>query len=160
MAVLLSSGCLTGMGPGLEEIKVEDGKLLAGRWSNFLVDLTMARLLWREALDGWQQEASMPSWPPSATAFVRGRKRDGGKKCLVTRDGVLRAEEWGKASLLGELCVAASAERSALCWRQGIWLDGSGMICFLRLGMEKNQGYCSPVPLELKYEEGEMKKSL
>lgn len=127
---------------------------------NFLVDLTMARLLWCEALDGCHQEASMPSWPPSATAFVRGGKRDGVKKCLVMWDVVLRAEKWGKTSLLGELCVAASVERSALCWRQGVWLDGSGMICFLRLGMEKKQGCFSPMPLEVKYEEGEMKKRL
>lgn len=34
------------------------------------------------------------------------------------------------------------------------------MICFLRLGMEKKQCCCSPVPLEVKCEEGEMKKNL
>lgn len=88
------------------------GSYLQGDESNCLVHLTAARLLWLEALDGWQQEDLMPSWSPSATAFVR-RKRDGGKKCLVTQDGILRAEKQGKASLLGELCVAVSAERSA-----------------------------------------------
>lgn len=47
-----------------------------------------------------------------------------------------------------------------LCCEQGAWLDGLGMIHFLRLGMEKKQDYCSPVPLEVKYEEGAMKESL
>lgn len=31
----------------------------------------------------------------------------------MTQDGILRAEKWGKASLLRELCVAVSAEGSA-----------------------------------------------
>lgn len=77
------------------------------------MDIAAARLLWLEALDVWQQEDLMPSWPPSATAFVRGRERDGGKKHLDSWDGVFRAEKWGKASLLGELCVAASVQSSA-----------------------------------------------
>ncbi|OWK53576.1 Calpain-14 [Lonchura striata] len=43
--------------------------------------------------------------------------------------------------------------------RQGALSDGSGMIHFLRKGMEEKQGYCSLVTLEVKYEEGELKKS-
>lgn len=89
------------------------GSYLQEDESNFFVDLTAARLLWHEALDGWQQENSMPSWSPSATAFVRRERRDGGKKCVMTWDDILREEKWDRASLLGELCVAASAEGSA-----------------------------------------------
>lgn len=50
------------------------GSYLQEDESNFFVDLTAAGLLWREGLDGWQQENSMPSWSPSATAFVRNQR--------------------------------------------------------------------------------------
>lgn len=77
-----------------------------------------SNFLWMSLLPGvcgMKQEDLKSSWSPSATAFVREGKRDGGKKCLMTQDGILRAKNWGRASLLGELCVAASAERSAPC---------------------------------------------
>lgn len=44
------------------------------------VDLAAARLLQGRARDGWQQEDLTPAWPPSATAFIRGGKRDGKNK--------------------------------------------------------------------------------
>lgn len=64
-----------------KKLKWMMGSYLQGGKSNFLVDLTAARLLWLEALDGWQQD-SMPSWAPSTKAFVRGGKRNWGKNVL------------------------------------------------------------------------------
>lgn len=74
--MLLSFENLTGMGPGLEEIKVGGGKLPVGRRIS-LVDLTAAGLLRGQALGGWQREDLTSAWPSSAAAFIRGGEGEG-----------------------------------------------------------------------------------
>lgn len=127
------------------------------------MDLTADGLLQGRALDAWQQEDLTPAWLSSATAFIRGGKRDGKKNNLVIGGCLLLAKNWGKASLIrelhlvkqcGEVCIFLAGVGG------GVRSDNLGMICFLRLGVEEKQRCCSPTPLEVKCKEGETKKSL
>lgn len=89
------------MDPGLEKVKVGGSwKVICREREGFLpAAFAAAGLLQGQALNGWQQEDLTPTWPTSATAFIRGGK-EMAKKSLVTQDSLLMAKNCGKASLI------------------------------------------------------------
>lgn len=61
------------------------------------MDLTADGLLQGRALDAWQQEDLTPAWLSSATAFIRGGKRDGKKKKSCDWRPSLAGKKLGKS---------------------------------------------------------------